>query len=48
MPKPVVTIGHMHACPRVEPGPRPHVGGPVLTGRSGVRVNGAPVATMGD
>lgn len=48
MPKPIATIGHMHVCPKIEPGPRPHVGGPVLTGQSGVRINGVPVSTVGD
>lgn len=48
MPKPVATIGHTHVCPRIEPGPRPHVGGPIVSGRSSVRINGVPVATVGD
>lgn len=37
MAKPITTIGHMHTCPKIEPGPRPHMGGPVVTGQSRVR-----------
>ncbi len=45
MPKPVAHIGHMHVCPKVEPGPRPHVGGPVVdAGQSFVTFNGIPIA----
>jgi uncharacterized Zn-binding protein involved in type VI secretion len=47
--KPVTLLGHAHLCPMVDPGPRPHVGGPVVsTGQSFVRVNGIPVATATD
>lgn len=46
--KPVALIGHQHTCPKVEPGPTPHVGGPVSSGKSNVRVNGIPVACVGD
>ncbi|TKV71477.1 PAAR domain-containing protein [Rhizobium sp. AU243] len=46
---PVSLKGHMHVCPKVDPGPRPHVGGPVIsTQQSFVTVDGAPVATVGD
>lgn len=27
----VTLKGHMHFCPMVAPGPRPHVGGPVVS-----------------
>nr|WP_095090509.1 PAAR domain-containing protein [Mesorhizobium sophorae] len=41
--------GHMHICPLVEPGPRPHIGGPViLTGQNFVCVEGVPIATVSD
>jgi uncharacterized Zn-binding protein involved in type VI secretion len=50
MGKSMVSLkGHEHWCPMVEPGPRPHIGGPVLiTNQNFVRVNGVPVATVGD
>lgn len=41
--------GHMHICPKVDPGPRPHVGGPVKsTQQNFVTVEGIPIATVGD
>lgn len=41
--------GHMHTCPMVDPGPKPHIGGPVIsTQQSFVTVDGVPVATVGD
>ena len=49
MGKPVTLKGQMHVCPMVDPGPRPHVGGPVKsTSQSFVKVNGIPIATVGD
>jgi uncharacterized Zn-binding protein involved in type VI secretion len=48
MAKPIALIGHYHVCPKVEPGPVPHVGGPVISGQSHVTVNGQPVACVGD
>ena len=33
---PAARITDMHICPRVEPGPVPHVGGPTITGESTV------------
>ena len=47
MKKPVALIGHQHTCPMVDPGPKPHVGGPVMDGVPFVRVNGMLVATVG-
>lgn len=48
MGHPVSLLGHMHTCPMVDPGPRPHVGGPVIsTAQSFVKVNGIPIATVG-
>ncbi|WP_422664922.1 PAAR domain-containing protein, partial [Aeromonas salmonicida] len=38
----------MHVCPRVEPGPVPHVGGPIIdAGQAIVTINGVPVAVVG-
>ena len=49
MGSPVTLKGHMHICPMVDPGPRPHVGGAVIsTAQSFVRVNGVPISTAGD
>ena len=48
MPKPIATLGHMHVCPKIDPGPKPHVGGPVVdAGQSLVRFNGIPLAVEG-
>jgi uncharacterized Zn-binding protein involved in type VI secretion len=48
MGRPVSLIGHNHVCPMVDPGPKPHVGGPVVNpGQTFVRVNGQPMATVG-
>lgn len=48
MGKPMALVGHMHVCPKIEPGPRPHVGGPVMdAGQSHVKFNGIPVAVEG-
>jgi len=45
----VTLKGHMHVCPMVDPGPKPHVGGPVVsTQQSFVTVEGVPIATVGD
>jgi uncharacterized Zn-binding protein involved in type VI secretion len=49
MAAPVSLRGHMHICPMVDPGPRPHIGGPVVDVRqSFVTVDGVPIATVGD
>lgn len=49
MPQPVSTIGAMHVCPKVEPGPVPHVGGPIIEsgGNTIVKIFGIPVAVVG-
>jgi uncharacterized Zn-binding protein involved in type VI secretion len=48
MPKPVSVIGMMHVCPKVEPGPVPHVGGPIVEpGQTGVKIMGMPIAVVG-
>lgn len=47
--RPVTLKGHMHICPMVDPGPRPHVGGPVVsTQQSFVCVEGVPISTVTD
>ncbi|MEI5681094.1 hypothetical protein G6N74_23010 [Mesorhizobium sp. CGMCC 1.15528] len=49
MGKPVALQGAMHVCPMCDPGPKPHVGGPVQsTSQNFVKVNGVPIATVGD
>lgn len=42
------TLGHFHVCPRVNPGPVPHVGGPIAVGSPDVLINGMPAARVGD
>lgn len=41
-------ITDMHTCPKVEPGPVPHVGGPVILGEPTVRIGFMPAARVGD
>lgn len=41
-------ISDMHTCPDVEPGPVPHVGGPVIAGEATVLVGYQPAARVGD
>ena len=48
MGKPAARLGDMHICPKVEPGPVPHVGGPILEGSTDVFINGLPAARVGD
>ncbi len=39
----------MHTCPMQNPGPVPHVGGPVMPpGTTTVLIEGLPAATVGD
>ncbi len=38
----------MHTCPKVEPGPVPHVGGPVITGAATVLIGNQPAARVSD
>ena len=42
------TLGHFHTCPRVNPGPVPHVGGPIAVGSTNVIICGMPAARVGD
>jgi uncharacterized Zn-binding protein involved in type VI secretion len=45
---PAARISDMHVCPKVEPGPVPHVGGPTSSGESTVIIGGMPAARVGD
>lgn len=47
--KPAARVGDAHTCPMVDPGPMPHLGGPVLPpGAPTVLIGGKPAARMGD
>lgn len=45
---PAARITDMHTCPKVEPGPVPHVGGPVMKGDPTVLIGFMPAARQGD
>ena len=46
---PAARVGDMHTCPMVEPGPVPHVGGPILPPCCPtVIIGGMPAARLGD
>jgi uncharacterized Zn-binding protein involved in type VI secretion len=46
---PAARVTDMHTCPKVEPGPVPHVGGPVLpAGEPTVLIGYMPAARQGD
>ncbi|NLB91813.1 MAG: type VI secretion protein [Bacteroidales bacterium] len=46
---PAARITDMHTCPMVNPGPVPHVGGPILPpGEPTVLIGGMPAARVGD
>lgn len=45
---PAARITDMHVCPKVEPGPVPHVGGPVSSGETTVLIGFMPAARVGD
>lgn len=48
MGMPASRVGDMHVCPMVNPGPVPHVGGPVsVPGAPTVIIGGMPAATLG-
>lgn len=48
MGRPVCLLSHTHTCPLVDPGPKPHIGGPVSdAGQNFVRFNGIPLAVEG-
>lgn len=49
MSKAVALKGHRHTCPKVDPGPVPHIGGPISEcQQSFVTYNGIPLALVGD
>ena len=48
MGQPAARIGDMHTCPMVDPGPKPHVGGPISTGQPNVLIGGSPAARISD
>ncbi|MFK5914026.1 MAG: PAAR domain-containing protein [Woeseiaceae bacterium] len=48
MGKPAARISDMHVCPKMNPGPSPHVGGPVVVGSGNVLIGGLPAARVGD
>jgi len=41
-------IGDNHVCPMVDPGPKPHVGGPISAGSPNVFIAGQPAARQTD
>jgi uncharacterized Zn-binding protein involved in type VI secretion len=45
---PAARITDMHVCPKVEPGPVPHVGGPTTSGEATVIIGFQPAARVGD
>lgn len=48
MGKPAARIADMHSCPAVNPGPSPHVGGPVVSASTNVITGGKPQARVTD
>ena len=49
MGQPAARLGDMHVCPMVNPGPVPHVGGPIMPpGEPTVLIGGMPAARLGD
>ncbi len=47
MSAPIATVGSNHVCPMSD-GPKPHIGGPVLTGSPNVFAAGTQVCRSGD
>lgn len=47
MGKPAARLGDMHVCPATNPGPVPHVGGPISVGMPTVLICNMPAATLG-
>lgn len=45
---PSARITDMHTCPMVDPGPKPHIGGPIITGAPTVVVSMMPAARVSD
>lgn len=48
MTMPAARMGDMHTCPMVNPGPVPHVGGPIITGAPTVLICNIPAARVSD
>lgn len=48
MGKPAALVDHCHVCPKVNPGPTPHLGGPIVMGSTNVLIGGFPAACGGD
>jgi uncharacterized Zn-binding protein involved in type VI secretion len=48
MGQPAARIGDMHICPMVDPGPKPHVGGAIVSGEVTVLIGGSPAARVSD
>ena len=48
MPSPAARITDMHVCPMVDPGPKPHGGGPIVAGCPTVLIGGLMAARLGD
>lgn len=48
MSKPAARLTDVHVCPKVNPGPVPHVGGPVVQGSADVIIGALPAARVGD
>lgn len=48
MGMPGARLGDFHICPAINPGPVPHVGGPILTGFPTVLVGKKPASRIGD
>lgn len=49
MGQPAARVNDMHVCPMQNPGPVPHVGGPILpAGEPTVLIGGMPAARVGD
>ena len=45
---PAARMSDMHVCPKIEPGPVPHVGGPVIGTAATVLICSLPAAVVGD
>jgi uncharacterized Zn-binding protein involved in type VI secretion len=45
---PAARVSDMHVCPKVEPGPVPHVGGTISLGSPTVMICFLPAARVGD
>jgi Uncharacterized conserved protein len=49
MAKPAARLSDMHMCPMVDPGPKPHVGGPILPACSpNIMIGNLPAARVSD